>query len=262
MGINNCHGIQVSSPPMIRHLFLIILFFLGCLPGCSNQTARHDMPSNPGHALNHENAKSTRPIPPPQCDCSEMAAEDATAPVNRWDMHIAVLPEDRTESPITEMNYTNRGGHSVSGVDLIGKPLVLSFIYTRCENQSRCPLVTRMMHQYSQSIDESSLAGEANVAIVTFDPLYDTPPVLSTYGQEYGISEDSRCLLLRPEPAMSHAFFSNINMPVNFESSGRPNVHGTLLLILDNQGRIAHRYEVQLPEANTVMDHLASLLAE
>lgn len=67
-----------------------------------------------------------------------------------------------------------------------GKALLMTFIYTRCPLADYCP---RMSHNFAQ-IDQQlasdpKLYKNTHLLSVSFDPTYDTPKVLKSYGGAY-----------------------------------------------------------------------------
>lgn len=67
-----------------------------------------------------------------------------------------------------------------------GKVLLITFIYTRCPLADYCP---RMSHNFAQ-IDQQlaanpKLYNDTHLLSVSFDPAYDTPKVLKSYGGAY-----------------------------------------------------------------------------
>jgi protein SCO1/2 len=67
-----------------------------------------------------------------------------------------------------------------------GKILLATFIYTRCPLADYCP---RMSHNFAK-IDQilakdPTLYKETHLLSISFDPVYDTPAVLRSYGGAY-----------------------------------------------------------------------------
>jgi len=60
--------------------------------------------------------------------------------------------------------------------------VVLSFIYTRCQDARMCPLISAKFRQ----IQEQAGARPIHLVEVTLDPAYDRPPVLGRYGRVFG----------------------------------------------------------------------------
>ena len=64
-----------------------------------------------------------------------------------------------------------------------GKVTVFSFIYTYCTDPKGCPLAYETLHELKKTIDEDpSLRDRVRFVSMSFDPQYDTPPAMRSYG--------------------------------------------------------------------------------
>ncbi len=67
-----------------------------------------------------------------------------------------------------------------------GKLLLLTFIYTRCTVADFCPRVSRNFATINQELQQSpALYARTHLLSISFDPTYDTPKVLRSYGGAY-----------------------------------------------------------------------------
>lgn len=67
-----------------------------------------------------------------------------------------------------------------------GKPLVLTFIFTRCPLPNYCPLMSNHLAAIRQAIaDDPKLKDELRLLSISFDPEHDTPEVLAQYAARY-----------------------------------------------------------------------------
>lgn len=67
-----------------------------------------------------------------------------------------------------------------------GKVLVLTFIYTRCQSSKYCPLMSRDFAKLNQMLAaDPKLSAKTHLLSISFDPKYDTPAVLRSYGGAY-----------------------------------------------------------------------------
>ena len=65
-----------------------------------------------------------------------------------------------------------------------GKLVLLSFIYSSCSDVNGCPLATAVMYQVQRQIAEDpALRDRFKLISLSFDPVYDTPEVMSLYGK-------------------------------------------------------------------------------
>jgi protein SCO1/2 len=67
-----------------------------------------------------------------------------------------------------------------------GKALLVTFIYTRCPLADFCPRVSRNFANLDKSLaQDPALYGKTHLVSISFDPDYDTPKVLRSYGGAY-----------------------------------------------------------------------------
>jgi cytochrome c peroxidase len=66
------------------------------------------------------------------------------------------------------------------------KVVVLSFIYTRCNDVNGCPLATHVLGKLQGAITSApDLQGKVRLVSFSFDPSHDTPAVLRQYGGHF-----------------------------------------------------------------------------
>lgn len=67
-----------------------------------------------------------------------------------------------------------------------GKALVLTFIYTRCPDPQFCTLMSSNFQQLEQELQKQpALHDKTHLLSISFDPAFDTPAVLRSYGAAY-----------------------------------------------------------------------------
>jgi protein SCO1/2 len=94
------------------------------------------------------------------------------------------LPQAGDDVP--DFHMLNQSGHMIHLNQFHGKILLATFIYTRCPLADYCP---RMSHNFAK-IDQilakdPTLYKETHLLSISFDPVYDTPAVLRSYGGAY-----------------------------------------------------------------------------
>lgn len=190
---------------------------------------------------------------------TETASKSADASQNtyatKW-----LAPAER-EPAITMPAFEDQGGQPVTLASLRGAPVALSFIYTRCENQRKCPLVAKTMAELQTELDRADITPRPRLALVTYDPEYDTPEHLQDFGKAHGLRFTRTAMLLRPEPARKQELFKDLNVRVNFNDRG-VNLHGVQLILLDNQGRYVRAHHTLIWDNDNVLADLKRLAAE
>lgn len=77
----------------------------------------------------------------------------------------------------------NQDGKAIRIHDYRGKVLALTFIYTRCPDPNQCTLMTSNFAAIDQDLQKQpELAEKSHLLSISFDPEYDTPKVLRSYG--------------------------------------------------------------------------------
>lgn len=172
-----------------------------------------------------------------------------------------IEPEKRKSAFTRNYGFKNQDNQSVASDDLKGKPLVITFLYTRCTNALKCPLAASTFAALEEKLTRLELLNKVRLIVVTYDPEYDSPMILKKYAKGKSISAEKDAMLLQPDESQKNALFDDLELPVNF-SNGRVNIHGIKLLLLDSQSRIAKTYKTVIWENEKVVKDIQQLLAE
>lgn len=78
--------------------------------------------------------------------------------------------------------FVDQRGRGFGFADFRGTSVVLSFIYTRCNDPKECPAISSNFHALQQRF----ATGPYHLVEMTLDPSYDRPPVLARYGALFG----------------------------------------------------------------------------
>ena len=80
----------------------------------------------------------------------------------------------------------NELGKKVDLKQMRGKVVVMTFIYTRCPLSDYCPRMSRNFAEIDKALEaDKALYAKTHLVSVSFDPEYDTPKVLKSYGAAY-----------------------------------------------------------------------------
>jgi protein SCO1/2 len=116
-----------------------------------------------------------------------------------------------------------------------GRPSVLTFFYTRCMNPNKCSLTITKLARLQKRIEEEGLRSRINIAAVTYDPAFDLPTRLHSYGADRGMSFDDRNRLLRTTGPFE-PFQRWLDLGVGYGST-TVNQHRLDVVILDEAGQ-------------------------
>ncbi len=87
---------------------------------------------------------------------------------------------------VPDAPLVDQDGRKIRFAAFIGRPVVMTFIYTRCPLPTFCPLMDRHFAQIQRTLQRDPALGGARLVTVSFDPAADTPPVLKRHAKSLG----------------------------------------------------------------------------
>jgi protein SCO1/2 len=89
----------------------------------------------------------------------------------------------KTGDEVPDYRLINQDGKVIRIHDYRGKALLLTFIYTRCQDPNQCTLMSSNFASIDQELQKQpELYQKTHLLSISFDPEYDTPKVLRSYG--------------------------------------------------------------------------------
>lgn len=96
------------------------------------------------------------------------------------------LRELQPGDEVPDFTLVNQDGKRIHLREYRGKVLLLTFIYTRCPLPDYCTLMSSNFAELNKELGkDSGLYSQTHLLSVSFDPDYDTPKVLKSYGSAY-----------------------------------------------------------------------------
>ena len=154
--------------------------------------------------------------------------------------HIPAAPAVRAFVPVL------REGDAVSAVALLdqrgrrfslpapgGVTTIVSFLYTRCRDATMCPLVAAKFARMQRSLRGAPI----RLVTVTLDPAYDTPRVLSRFGDAYA-ADPAVWRLATGTPAAIDELAARFGIALERPAPGIV-AHSEAAIVIDPRGRIA-----------------------
>lgn len=157
-----------------------------------------------------------------------------------------------SSSPVESTIFEDQDGSTISfGEFFQGRPSIVVFFYTRCDNPLKCSLTITKLARIQQLLEIEGATGRINTAGITYDPGFDLPERIRNYGRHRGLRFAPRHRLLRAsedfDPLRKH-----FKLGVNFIES-LVNRHRIEVYVLDAAGRIAATFErIQWDEKDVV----------
>jgi protein SCO1/2 len=96
------------------------------------------------------------------------------------------LPEPNPGDEVPDFSLVNQDGKRIRLKDYRGKTLLITFIYTRCPDPNYCTLMDENFLTIDKELQkDSTLYARTHLLSISFDPDYDTPKVLKSYGASH-----------------------------------------------------------------------------
>ena len=152
------------------------------------------------------------------------------------------IPQPGDEVP--DFTLVNQSGKTIHLHQFRGKPLLLTFIYTRCPFPEYCPRLTNNFSQVVQQLQKDpKVFGEAQLLSISIDPEHDKPAVLRSYGERYVGRVDPRFAHWQfaagsPEEVRQTADFFGLA----YNQKDGQIVHGLVTVLIGKDGKVAKVY--------------------
>ena len=87
---------------------------------------------------------------------------------------------------VPDFALLNQSGKTIRLGQFKGMVLVMTFVYSRCPLADYCPRMSRNFAAIDKDLSgDKKLYAQTHLLSVSFDPTYDTPKVLKSYGEAY-----------------------------------------------------------------------------
>ena len=171
-------------------------------------------------------------------------------------------PQTRTSTATIEsIDFEDQDGRAVTfGQFFRGRPSIVVFFYTRCDNPLKCSLTISKLARIQKLLSDEGLGNQINTAGITYDPGFDLAERIRKYGEHRGVEFSERHRMLRTrggiEPLCRH-----FQLGVNFIES-LVNRHRLEVYILDAEARVAAHFERVQWNEKEVVERARDLLSE
>ncbi len=160
-------------------------------------------------------------------------------------------------------------GNSAQLYDFLGgKPTVLSFIFTTCDDVNGCPLATYVMRSVQDALQADPVtADKARLVSFSFDPVFDTPDVIDAYGSQFRAGDFDWQFLTTEGAAALDPILNAYGQWVIRDYDENDKYMGTMshilrVFLIDESRQIRNIYSTSFLHADTVANDVRSLLME
>jgi protein SCO1/2 len=114
----------------------------------------------------------------------EISAIIEGAPPVSQNVEVPGEPKPGTEVP--DFGLVNQDGKRIHLAQYRGKTLLITFVYTRCPQPDQCTLMSNNFAAIDKALqNQPETYDKTHLLTISFDPDYDTPKVLRSYGASH-----------------------------------------------------------------------------
>jgi protein SCO1/2 len=148
----------------------------------------------------------------------------------------------RRPTALAEVRFEDQEGNTLTFSELfVGRPTVVAFFYTRCDNPLKCSLTIAKLANLQQRFQAAGLGDAVGIAAITYDPEYDHPSRLRAYATSRGFHPAGPHCIVRSVEGFD-AVRRHFRLGVNY-GGAIVNRHKLELFVLDEQGCPAASFE-------------------
>jgi protein SCO1 len=171
-----------------------------------------------------------------------------------------VAAAQRRQLQNLDIRFTDHGGRPGVLRDLMNKPTVITFFYTRCQNGRKCSMAISLLGALQRQLAQAGIADKVRLIAISYEPQFDTPERINRYATDRGFCLGENALALQLESNHQQQLVDELQAPVSF-NAGWVNTHGVELSLLDASGRLVRQYHTLLWDNDQVTEDLKRLVS-
>ena len=153
-----------------------------------------------------------------------------------------VAPELRPGEAVPDAEFVDQNGTKQAFSAFKGRPLAITFIYTKCPLPDFCPLMDRNFVAVQQTLKTEPALKQAHLVSISFDPSTDTPAVLKKHAAQLK-ADPARWTFLTGDRAQIDTFASRFGMAIARTPTDPSNItHNLRTAIVDADGKLVKVY--------------------
>jgi len=152
-----------------------------------------------------------------------------------------ISESDRKSIVIKNVNLTDHENNGRELEELLDRPILLTFFYTRCQNERKCSATIAQLASLQSQIDKVGLTDKVRLMAATYEPHYDTPKRLKRYATDRNLKLDNNALAIKFDIEDHQRILIDLGISVGYNGNW-VNSHAVEAILLDRHGRVASKY--------------------
>jgi protein SCO1/2 len=142
---------------------------------------------------------------------------------------------------LPDADFVTEKGQTVHLSDFRGQVVAFTFFFTRCPLPNYCPLMNQNLARTRRLLLAQPHAPKNwQFLSISFDPAYDTPALLTSFGDFYRAHDSDRWLFVAATPATLKNLAAPLGLMVMRQGSNIS--HNLRTIVVDPQGRLFRQF--------------------
>ena len=172
-----------------------------------------------------------------------------------------VVAGERSRLQNLDIAFKDQDGRSGVLGDLVDKPVLVTFFYTRCQNSRKCSMAVSRLGTLQRHLAQAGIEDKVRLVAITYEPQFDTPERLHRFATDRGLRLGENALAIQLDSDRHQRLVDELQAPVNY-NAGWVNAHGVELSLLDARGKLVRKYHTLLWDNDQVTKDLRQVLTE
>ena len=143
---------------------------------------------------------------------------------------------------VPDTSFVDQGGRKRRFSDFKGSPVAMTFIYTKCPIATFCPLMDRHFVSIQKTLAVDASLKDARLVSVSFDPVTDTPAVLTSHAKSLD-ADLSRWTFLTGDRDEIDRFAARFGVSIARSTTDpRDITHNLRTAVIDANGKLVKSY--------------------
>lgn len=195
----------------------------------------------------------------PGVDCHDEHGKEEAMGVPLFTPWVAAGERSRLQN--LDIAFKDQDGRSGVLGDLVNKPVLVTFFYTRCQNSRKCSMAVSRLGTLQRHLAQAGIDDRVRLLAITYEPQFDTPERIHRYATDRGLRLGENALAIQLDGDRHQRLVDELQAPVNY-NAGWVNAHGVELSLLDAQGKLVRKYHTLLWDNDQVTKDLRQVLTE
>ncbi|HJV44882.1 MAG TPA: FixH family protein [Bacillota bacterium] len=153
---------------------------------------------------------------------------------------------------LPDFNLINQDGKPISRKDLVGKKVVMTFTYVKCNDPNACSVLLGNLRKLQLDLSEKGIkTDDIELVSVSVDPVNDTPEVMKNHAKEMNFDMSYINLLTGQLKDVKQL---TDTLGVRFEKTNDVVLHDNKTMIFDKTGKLTHEFQTSQIDRQELFD--------